>query len=201
MSGDRRGTAQQRPEEDPRGEPVPRHGVRGVVLEGRLGEPRGRRERHPQLHSVQHGGAGRAHLGVGDSPAGGHQVQLARPDQGVVSRAVAVLDLAGEQPAHRLQLGVRVRRYGHAAGPRDRIGPVVIDEAPAADQRTLPLRQRAPDVHGARTAQRDLARQQDLDGRPGRGPAGRGFRGYFLGPGIEVAHARRRPTWCPATLT
>ena len=37
--------------------------------------------------------------------------------------AVAVLDLAGEEPAHRLQSGVRVRRHVHPARRATSSGP------------------------------------------------------------------------------
>ena len=59
-------------------------------------------------------------LAVADAASGGHQVQLAGPHQRVVAGGVAVLDLAAEQPAHRLQPGVRVRRHDHPAGPATR---------------------------------------------------------------------------------
>ncbi len=44
-----------------------------------------------------------------------------------------------EQPTHRLQAGVRMRRDVHPRGYR----AVVVDEAPGPDQRALPLRQGA----------------------------------------------------------
>ena len=55
-------------------------------------------------------------LGVADAAAGRHQVELAGAHHGLVPSAVAVLDLPREQPADRLQAGVRVRRDAHAAG-------------------------------------------------------------------------------------
>ena len=76
---------------------------------------------------MQHVGARGGDLGVADPAAGGHQVDLAGTHHRVVAGAVAVLDLAGEQPAHRLQPGVRVRRDAHATGVgrprRGRSGP------------------------------------------------------------------------------
>ena len=72
--------------------------------------PVGVRQRHPQLGAVQRRGRRRRDLGVADAAAGGHQVDLAGPHHRVVAGAVAVLDLAGEEPAHGLQPGVRVRR-------------------------------------------------------------------------------------------
>ena len=56
------------------------------------------------------------------------------PDHRVHAAAVAVLDLAGEQPADGLQAGVRVRGHVHAAGVSDVVGAVVVGEAPGADQ-------------------------------------------------------------------
>ena len=79
---------------------------------------------------------------------------------------VAVLDLAGEEPRDRLQAGVRVAGHDHAAGLRHVVGSVVVDEAPRADQRALPLRKAAADRHGARTAERHLpVGQHDGGGR------------------------------------
>ena len=75
----------------------------------------------------------RALLGVGDAVAGGHEVQLARPDQLHAADAVAVQHLALDQPAHRLQPGVRVRRDVHAGRVADVVRPVVVDEAPGPD--------------------------------------------------------------------
>ena len=79
----------------------------------------------------------RGDLGVADAAAGCHQVDLAGAHHRVVAGAVAVLDLAGEEPAHRLQAGVRVRRHAHAAGVGDVVGAVVVEEAPGADQGAL----------------------------------------------------------------
>ena len=139
--GDRRGVAEQRAEEDPR---LP--ALAGDRGRARSARSPGRR-RGPTSGSATQSWApcsavvpGRRDLGVADAVAGGHQVELAGPDHRVVAGAVAVLDLAGEQPAHRLQPGVRVRRDAHAAGVGDVVGAVVVEEAPGADQRALPLR-------------------------------------------------------------
>jgi len=85
---------------------------------------------------------------MADAVAAGHQVQLAGPDDRVRAHAVAVLDRAGEQPAHGLQPGVRMRRHVHAV--RDLVRPVVVGEAPRADQRPGALRQRPVHGHGPR---------------------------------------------------
>ena len=150
---DRRRDPEQRAEEHPRLPPVAGDRVGGVVLEGR------RRRRATASGRATHswapcsiGGAGRRHLGVADPAAGGHQVDLAGADHRVVAGAVAVLDLAGEEPAHRLQPGVRVRGDRHAAGVGDLVGAVVVDEAPRADQRPVALRQRAAYGHRPRPA-------------------------------------------------
>jgi hypothetical protein len=67
---------------------------------------------------------------VRDASATGHQVQLTRPHERVHAVAVAVLDLAGEEPADGLQPGVRVRGDVHLHVVR----PVVVAEAPRADE-------------------------------------------------------------------
>ena len=97
---------------------------------------------------------------------GRHQVELAGPHRGVVAGAVAVLDLAAEEPADGLQPGVRVRRDLHPAGVGHQVGPVVVDEAPRADQAALPLRQGAADGHRPQPAERHLARREHLQRRP-----------------------------------
>ena len=102
-------------------------------------------------------------LAVADAAPGRHQVELAGPDRRVVPGGVPVLDLAGEQPAHRLQPGVRVRRDDHAlAGPVDLVGTVVVQEAPGTDQGALPLRERTSHGHRAEPAERHVTRGQDL---------------------------------------
>src|SRR5690606_32741621 len=73
----------------------------------------------PQLHAVQHGRVGGGDFGVLDASARGHEVQFTGPHHGVGTSGIAVLDLAGEEPAHGLEPGVRMRRHVHAAGDRD----------------------------------------------------------------------------------
>ena len=80
-----------------------------------------------------------------------------------VPEAVSVLDLTGEQPAHRLQPGVRVRRHVHPAGDGDVVRPVVVGEAPRADERSAALGKGAADGHRAQPAERDVARGDDLE--------------------------------------
>jgi hypothetical protein len=63
-----------------------------------------------------------------------HEVQFARSHHRVAARAVPVLDLAGEQPAHGLETGVRMRWHDHSAGCGHVIRPVVGEEAPRADE-------------------------------------------------------------------
>jgi hypothetical protein len=86
----------------------------------------------------------------------GHQVHLSGPNQRLHTAAVAVLDLALEQPADRLQACLRVRGHIHAAGAGDVVGAVVIDETPGADQVAGPLGKRAAHRHRSRPAERYL---------------------------------------------
>ncbi len=90
-------------------------GQLGVVLEGGVAVTGRLRLGHPQLHALERAGvaAGRL-LGVGHPPAGGHQVQLAGPDDLLGAEAVAVQGLARGQPGDGLQAGVRVRADGEA---------------------------------------------------------------------------------------
>jgi hypothetical protein len=76
-----------------------------VVLEEWRHVPRRIRQREPELHAVQGGRRGGRHLRVLDAAAGGHQVHLAGVDEGDGARRIAMLDLAGEEPAHGLQTG------------------------------------------------------------------------------------------------
>ncbi len=139
------------------------HRVRHVVLEGRLGGAVLPGQRDPQLHPVQDRGVRGRDLRVADAVSAGHEVQLTGPHPGVGAQAVAVLDLSAEQPAHRLQSGVRVGGDVHAAGPGDVVGAIVVGEAPGADEGPGPLRQGAPHPHRARAAERHVTRGEDLD--------------------------------------
>ena len=131
------------------------------------------------------------HLGVRDAAPRRHEVHRAGAHQLVAARAVAMLDLALEEPAHGLQPGVRVRRHDHAAGCRDVVGSVVVGEAPRADRRAAALGERAPHVHRARTAERHVARGEHLDDRALTAPRA----GTPARPGrvLEVAHVGMLP--------
>ena len=65
----------------------------------------------------------------------------------------------GQQPGHRLQADVRMRRNLHARHPVDRLRPVVIDEAPRPD--AAPHSQRQQPAHG-HAAYLRLARGREL---------------------------------------
>jgi hypothetical protein len=146
-----------------RGCAVADHRQVAVVREARLGEPVLLRQRDPQLQAVQDGGPPRrGFLRVRDAPPGGHQVQLAGPDQLPAAEAVPVQYQALEQPAHGLQADVRVRRHLHAGADADVIGSVVVQEAPRADSAQGRLRQQPADL-GA-VAHNGLARLKHVDG-------------------------------------
>src|SRR6185436_12782133 len=80
-----------------------------------------------------------------DAAAAGHQVHAARPRDGFISEAVVMHDLALDEPRHRLNADVRVRRDVHRllVGERDRA--VAVEEAPPPDQPPAAHRQRPPD--------------------------------------------------------
>ena len=90
-------------------------------------------------------------LRMADARARRHKVQFARPHQGVHTRRCRGVPPAAEQPADRLQPGVRMRRHVHPA-PSHVVWSVVIGETPCPDQRPLPLRQRATHQDGTRAA-------------------------------------------------
>ena len=81
-----------------------------MVLEGGRSVPGRRRLRHPELHAVQRSlVATRRLLGVRDAAPGGHEVELAGPDDLLGAEAVPVQDLAVEQPGDRLEPDVGMR--------------------------------------------------------------------------------------------
>ena len=126
-------------------------------------------------------------LRVGDAEAGRHQRQLARTEGDVAAEGVPVVHLALEQPRHRLQPGVRVRRHLHPGAGGDVVGPVVVDEGPGPDEPPSQGGQQPADA-GALAEQHLLARQQVQRG------AGRGLleAAQLLGrrSSVEVAHRR-----------
>ena len=81
----------------------------------------------------------------------------------MVAAGVDVFDGAFEEPAHGLQSGVRVRGDVHAAGDRDIVGAVVVDEAPGADEGALALRQGPAHAHRTWSAQWNVAGGDDLN--------------------------------------
>src|SRR6476469_10066327 len=95
--------------------------------------------------------------------------------------AVAMLDLAFEEPADGLQAGVRVWWHVHSGAIADVVRPVVVGEAPRADQGPLAPRQGAAHADGARTAERDFSRMQDA-------AECRCCASHFGGRGIGIAH-------------
>ena len=186
----------ERAEEDLHARAVDRgDGEVGVVLErGRVREAVAR-ERDPELDAVQDRGAlaARRLLRVRDAAARGHEVELAGPHRLERPDGVAVQDLPREQPRDRLEPGVGVRRHLHAVGAvadrGQRVGPVVVEEAPCADERPRTLRDRAPHPHRPGAPERDVAVLEDLDRGASAVVVGRARRAdALLGPGLEVAH-------------
>jgi hypothetical protein len=153
----------------------------GVVREVAAGVAIGVGQRDPQLHPVQNRCGDRGDLRMTDAGAGCHQGQLAGSHHRVHACAVAMLDLAFEEPADGLQARVRVRRYIHPRSVADVVRPVMVGEAPRPDQRALPLRQDAPHPDGTRAAERDFPRMQQTG-------ECRCLAGYFGWRGIGIAH-------------
>jgi len=102
---------------------------------------------------------------VRDAAPGGHQVELAGPDDLLAAQAVPVQHVARDEPGHRLQPDVRVRRYLHAGHPVDRRRAVVVHEAPRAHAAPLPQRQQAAHVEVTDVGK---ARRGDLGARHAR---------------------------------
>jgi hypothetical protein len=151
-----------------------------MVLEIATGIPVRVGQGHPQLDTVEDRGVRGGHLRVRDAVAASHQIELSGADERMGAEAVTVLDRAAEEPAHRLQPCVRMRRQVHAARS-DLDRSVVVGEAPGADQRPGPLRNRAPHLQCPRSAQWHVARREHLDpgGAFGPCPAAHRFRDRF----------------------
>ena len=146
---------------------------------------------------------------MGDPVAGGHEVQLPRPDQLLGAQAVQVEQLAGHQPGHGLQAQVRM---GPDAERPTRLGPDgadVIGEAPGPHRAARPLRQDPAHRHRAHLGE---AARGDLDDgalglvrRPGHRSPRRRWRpvrssGSFLHLYGGGRH-RTRPTGRPHPMT
>ncbi len=128
-------------------------------------------ERDPQLDAEQPRGTRRGVLRVRDPAPGRHQAEFPGPDELVVAQAVAVLDLAGQEPGDGLQPDVRMGWHDHPPGARRRDvhRTVVVDEAPGPDRADAAVRERAANQDPPRPAQRHLAGQQRRHGRRGLG--------------------------------
>ena len=146
-----RGHAAERPQEDPREHPVGLEERRRFVQDEAPGAmPLAVGQRDPQLRAVEHavGRAGRGRhdvLAVGDAVAGGHDRRPPGDDLRGRAQRVAVGHLAGDEPRHGLQAGMRVRCHVHRVPVtgRDRSRAVEVDEAPRADHPALAVREQA----------------------------------------------------------
>src|SRR5690606_14370798 len=95
------------------------------------------------------------------------EVEFARPHHRVAADAVPMFDLAGEEPAHRLQTSVGMRWYDHPAPLVDIIRTVVVDETPGADEGSRPLGERSAHGHGAWPAEGHLPVVEEFHPRGG----------------------------------
>jgi hypothetical protein len=120
---------------------------------------------------------------VHDAVAGGHDVELAWSYHRLRAEAVAMLDFAVEQPADRLQAGMRMSPDLHTRRATDVLRTVMIKEAPGADHADLPVWQGA--CHFGRLAQRDPAsRKQQFLGSALTAPGTQ----ILLWPRIKITH-------------
>src|SRR3954447_8454462 len=116
-----------------------------------------------------------------DARARRHEIQLTGPHRRMHTGTVAVFHFTAEQPTDGLQSGVRMRRHIHAWAATRVVRTVVVGEAPRADQRPLPLRQRAAYRDRPRPAERHLARMEHTG-------ESRRHAGDFGRSGVGVAH-------------
>lgn len=119
----------------------------GVVIEGGRAILMLRRQGDPQLCRVQLLAVVQRILGVGDAMSSGHQIDLARADDLLVAQAVAVQDLALDQPGEGLQADVRVRADVHALAGLEPHGAGVIEEAPRVNHALLAIGERTAHEH------------------------------------------------------
>jgi len=156
-----------------------------VVLEGRCAVAGGFRLGHPELHGVQLCRVPRILLGVRHAVAGGHEIQLAGPDELLGTQVVEVQQLAGDKPRDRLQAHVRMWSDAERTGPPDGDRTHVVGEAPGTDRAPRPVRQDTAHRHGAH-----LRHPPRLDLDDGAGGAGRdpGCRWHVVG-GDRTTHA------------
>ena len=141
----------------------------------------------PELDAVEERGVrNRRVLGMRDRTTRGHQAQLTRTDHVVVAKAVLVMHLAVEEPAHRLQPEVRMRWHLHSRLVGNVIGSVVVHEAPCADEPTTKIRQKPAD--DGTLAELHLSTGEQLGGRF-RGNAGPSVRSDHAGRPVEIAHS------------
>jgi hypothetical protein len=153
-----------------------------VLLEGRGDAVAAVGERDPQLQAFDERRLAQGELGVRDTRAARHEIELAGPQHDLRAEAVAVADLALDRPRDGLEAGVRVGEDLHVGV----LGPELVEEAPGADRGDLALRQSAADLHRADAAERHVPRLEECGLRPGGvgGPARR-----FRGVDLEIAHA------------
>src|SRR5688572_12418324 len=92
-------------------------------------------QRGPQLDTVQPAGVvPRCALCMRYSVAGGHDIHATGTKDGFVAEAVIVNDLALEEPRHRLQAHVRMRRHVHWRAVFKRQRAEAIEETPGSDE-------------------------------------------------------------------
>ncbi|CAH1747806.1 protein of unknown function [Thauera humireducens] len=84
---------------------------------------------------------------MGDAMSSGHQIDLAGADDLLVAQAVAVQDLALDQPGEGLQADVWVRADMHAFAWFEVHRAGVVEKAPGADHPLLAIGERTAHEH------------------------------------------------------
>ena len=97
-----------------------------------------------------HPEAGGAHLrfrplAVDDAAAGGHPIDVARPDRLGIAQAVAMVDSAVEEVGHRRQADMRMGPHLHTAAGRHVHGTEMVEEDEGSDRAALDAGQHAAD--------------------------------------------------------
>src|SRR5487761_2119327 len=93
----------------------------------------------PELHAVQRSRRqSRILLGVYDTAASAHQVQLTGDNELFRPQTVAMEDLTTKEPCHRLKPGMGMRRYVGVDFGAQAERTHVIDETPGSDGSSTP---------------------------------------------------------------
>src|SRR5207302_9459896 len=107
---------------------------RRIMIESRRAVSLARGKSYPELQSAQSSGIQPGcFLGMRNTTAGGHEIQLPGIHESLATEAVVVNDLPFQQPRHCLQPDVRMRRHIHRFFGRKTEWTISIEKTPRPD--------------------------------------------------------------------